>query len=189
MKILNIDCVREPIVIFSDMVHLCNDSFPIRELDSYIQKKLKRDTDSFDGLEEKIKQAILFAHQRNIGNRDLELELDLNLYPPIVVRAVLTSTQNRNLLREQLKNKASIPFLKQNPSLSWEIIEDYLFFLFSTHNILRIFEELKAFNVPELTELVAEKIPTSFIDECLSKQVVLEGFLTVNPDIKINKID
>ena len=92
-------------------------------------------------------------------------------------------------MREQLKNKANIPFLKRNPALSWEIIEDYLFCLFSTRNILRIFEELKAFNVPELTELVAEKIPTSLIDECLSKQVVLEGFLTVNPDIKINKID
>lgn len=127
-------------------------------------------------MEEKIKQAILLAHQKNVGNRDLELELDLNLYPPIVVHAALTTTQNRNLLREQLKNKVSIPFLKQNPALSWEIIEDYLFFLFSTRNILRIFEELKAFNVPELTELVAEKIPTLFIDECLSKQVVFEGF-------------
>ena len=176
MKILNIDCVREPIVIFSDMVHLCNDSFPIRKLDSYIQQKLERNPDYFERLEEKIKQVILFAHQRNIGNRDLELELDLNLYPPIVARAVLSSTQNKSMLREQLKNKANILFLKRNPALTWGIIEDYLFFLFSTRNILRIFEELKAFNVPELTELVAEKIPTSLIDECLSKQVVLEGF-------------
>lgn len=176
MKILNIDCVREPILIFSDMVYYHHDRFPIQELDRYFERKLERNPDYFDGLEEKIKQAILLAHQKNVGNRDLELELDLNLYPPIVARAVLTSTQNRNLLREQLKNKASLPFLKQNPLLSWEIIEDYLFFLFSTRNILRIFEELKIFNVPELTELVAEKIPTSFIDECLSKQVVFEGF-------------
>ena len=164
MKILNIDCVREPIVIFSDMVHLCNDSFPIRKLDSYIQQKLERNPDYFERLEEKIKQVILFAHQRNIGNRDLELELDLNLYPPIVARAVLSSTQNKSMLREQLKNKANILFLKRNPALTWGIIEDYLFFLFSTRNILRIFEELKAFNVPELTELDAEKIPTSLID-------------------------
>lgn len=176
MKLIKIDQTVKPILILSDMVYYHHDRFPIQELDRYFEQKLKRNSDYFEGMEEKIKQAILFAHQRNIGNRDLELELDLNLYPPIVARAVLTSTQNRNLLREQLKNKVSIPFLKQNPALSWEIIEDYLFCLFSTRNILRIFEELKAFNVPELTELVAEKIPTSLIDECLSKQVVFEGF-------------
>lgn len=176
MKLIKIDHTVKSILIFSDMVYYHHDRFPIQELDRYFEQKLKRNPDYFEGMEEKIKQAILLAHQQNIGNRDLELELDLNLYPPIVARAVLTSTQNRNLLREQLKNKVSIPFLKQNPALSWEIIEDYLFCLFSTRNILRIFEELKAFNVPELTELVAEKIPTSLIDECLSKQVVLEGF-------------
>lgn len=76
------------------MVHLCNDRFPIREIDSYFEQKSKRNPDYFDGLEEKIKQAILFAHQRNIGNRDLELELDLNLYPPIVARAVLDCCVN-----------------------------------------------------------------------------------------------
>jgi len=130
MKILNIDHVRERIVIFSDMVHLCNDCFPIQELDRYFEQKLKRNPDYFDGMEEKIKQAILLAHQKNIGNRDLELELDLNLYPPIVARAVLSSTQNKSMLREQLKNKANILFLKRNPALTWEIIEDYLFFLF-----------------------------------------------------------
>mgnify|MGYP001677242396 CR=1 FL=1 len=74
------------------MVYYHHDRFPIQELDRYFEQKLKRNPDYFKGMEEKIKQAISLAHQRNIGNRDLELELDLNLYPSIVARAVLTST-------------------------------------------------------------------------------------------------
>ena len=76
------------------MVYYHHDRFPIQELDRYFEQKLKRNPDYFEGMEEKIKQAILLAHQQNIGNRDLELELDLSLYPPIVARAVLDCCVN-----------------------------------------------------------------------------------------------